>query len=178
MVETVVGDNGSLEKGIKDRISDKAVAACPEVDIFIEGLPVRCLVDTGSQVTTITESFFEKLKDCSLVDIGKWIKITGANDLEVPYVGYTEVQMTVSNTLLPNVGVLVVKDPSDEERFRRKQKVPGLLGSNVFKLLKGVERESSGAKGDTLSQILSLYEMSAVSNNKRINLLKFLGQKS
>ena len=43
---------------------ERAVAACPEVEVLFQGIPINCLIDTGSQVTTITESFFRRLTDC------------------------------------------------------------------------------------------------------------------
>jgi hypothetical protein len=33
---------------------------CPEVDIEIENQPIKSLIATGSQVSTISESFFFK----------------------------------------------------------------------------------------------------------------------
>ncbi|KAK9519917.1 hypothetical protein VZT92_022616 [Zoarces viviparus] len=42
----------------KERFLERAVGKCPEVDIQIGGVPLRCLLDTGSNVSTLTESFF------------------------------------------------------------------------------------------------------------------------
>ena len=38
----------------------KAVGKCPEAIVHIGPVEMRCLLDSGSQVSTITESFFEK----------------------------------------------------------------------------------------------------------------------
>ena len=62
---------------------------CPEVDIEIENQPIRSLIATGSQVSTISESFFLTI----LYDITRWMKVTGANDLPIPYIGYIEVDI-------------------------------------------------------------------------------------
>ena len=54
------------------------------------GVTVPCLIDTGSMVTTITESFFQEhfhhlqKKDC------KWLGLKAANGLDIPYIGYIE----------------------------------------------------------------------------------------
>lgn len=53
------------------------------------GVEVNCLLDTGSQVSTITESFFRKYiarNDRELVSCS-WLKLTAANGLDIPYVG-------------------------------------------------------------------------------------------
>lgn len=44
----------------KDRFLERAVGKCPEVEIHIGGVAVRCLLDTGSNVSTLTESFFKE----------------------------------------------------------------------------------------------------------------------
>lgn len=36
----------------------KLMASCPYVEVILGGVKVPCLVDTGSMVTTVTESFF------------------------------------------------------------------------------------------------------------------------
>ena len=46
-----------LDSSAKPKILKNTVAKCPEIVITIEGVSVNCLTDTGSEVTTITESF-------------------------------------------------------------------------------------------------------------------------
>lgn len=43
----------------KERFLERAVGTCPGVNICIGGDPARCLLDTGSSVSTLTESFSE-----------------------------------------------------------------------------------------------------------------------
>lgn len=96
------------------------------------GTQVSCLVDTGSMVSTVTESFFlkhfqswghEKLRACN------WLKLRAANGLDIPYVGYLELDVELCGTLVPHCGVLVVKDPPGEVSSR----VPGILGMNIIR---------------------------------------------
>ena len=68
-----------------------------------------------------------------MLDVSNWIKITGANHLDIPYLGYTELRLTIGQHTLEKVGV---RDPIDPHGIVSKQKFPGLLGINVFKLLK------------------------------------------
>lgn len=45
----------------KERFLKNAPGKCPEVDIQMDGVPLRCLLDTGSNVITLTESFFREM---------------------------------------------------------------------------------------------------------------------
>lgn len=96
------------------------------------GVKVQCLLDTGSMVTTITESLFReafqhwgapKLKSCG------WLALKAANGLDIPYVGYLELDVQVLGRTIPGRGVLVVKDAP---RTPQQQLIPGLLGMNVI----------------------------------------------
>ena len=55
----------------KLNIFNKTVGKCPEVEVLIEGQPIKCLIDTGSQVSTVTETFFRTLlkEKPQLIDI-------------------------------------------------------------------------------------------------------------
>lgn len=45
-------------KNSKEDQFRKLAGKCPEIVININGVPVQCLVDSGSQVSTLTQSFF------------------------------------------------------------------------------------------------------------------------
>lgn len=105
------------------------------IDIRLGGVPTRCLLDTGSMVTTVTESFFrqqiephtsEKMQSCD------WLQLKAANGLSIPYVGYIELDCVVLDKSLPKIGVLVVKDSIDPTTSQQKSCVPGLLGMNAI----------------------------------------------
>ena len=100
------------------------------VTVNIEGKPISCLIDTGSQVSTITESYFRDLlkSEPKLIDVTKWMRVSGANHLPIPYIGYIEVEIDTAHYSVPNVGILVVKDPVDRFGRDRKLRVPGVLG--------------------------------------------------
>ena len=117
------------------------------------------------------------MSDCNLLDVGNWIRVTGANDLEVPCLGYIEVEIRISGILVPQVGVLVVKDPVDPQGLERKQKIPGLLGSNFFSALKKCMAQQTCAVNidEKISQMLSLYEMSVDSNDHGTSFVKVAG---
>ena len=107
------------------------IGRCPEVEVEMGGVMVKCLLDTGSMVTTISESLFnevfkpwgdDKLKSC------RWLALKAANGLAIPYVGYLELDVQVLGKKIPSRGILVVKDTACTPQ---QHVVPGLLGMNV-----------------------------------------------
>ncbi|CAG2250379.1 unnamed protein product [Mytilus edulis] len=157
-------------------IFNNVTGKCSEIDILIENQPVRSLIDTGSQVSTISETFFNSLleKKPVLYDITKWMKVTGANDLPIPYVGYIEVDINIINTCIPKVGMLVVKD-SEVRIHSRKSKTQSLLGSiNFFRKVKDTvdlhsENKQIEMIGKQLFSILTLYNISAENDTENID---------
>lgn len=71
----------------------RAVGTCPLVEFSICGVTTEGLLDTGSQVSTVTEKFFRDNlcgKDDGILSTAGWLKLTEANGLEIPYLGYLE----------------------------------------------------------------------------------------
>lgn len=110
----------------------KLLGNCPSVTITMGGVEVPCLLDTGSMVTTISERFFfqhfepwgkEKLLSCG------WLQLRAANGLDIPYLGYLELDFVVLGKRIQSKGVLVVKDLSLSSL---PGGFPGLLGMNVI----------------------------------------------
>uniref|UniRef100_A0A665U756 Gypsy retrotransposon integrase-like protein 1 n=1 Tax=Echeneis naucrates TaxID=173247 RepID=A0A665U756_ECHNA len=96
------------------------------------GIKVPSLVDTGSMVSTVSESFFhqyfepwgqERLRSCH------WLQLRAANGLAIPYIGYLELEMQLCGKVMPGCGVLVVRDPPGGVPAQ----VPGVLGMNVIR---------------------------------------------
>ena len=88
------------------------------------GVHVHCLLDSGSQVSTITESFFNKHfrpTRSKLLDTNQWLTLTAANGLEIPYIGYLELDFEAQGVTIPQRGILVVRDPPDPQSRARKE---------------------------------------------------------
>ena len=99
----------------------------------IGGVSVPCLLDSGSEVST--EEFFNthfKSKGQELLSTSGWLKLTAANGLEIPYLGYFELDIKAFGLNVPRQGILVVKDSTNDAMRARKRDVPGLLGMNVL----------------------------------------------
>lgn len=62
--------------------------------VTIAGKDISCLLDTGSQVTTVPQSFYEQhLSDLTLHPLGDLLDVEGANGQSVPYLGYIELSI-------------------------------------------------------------------------------------
>ena len=152
------------EQGFDTR---KAVGQCPDVMVSIGDVNVKCLLDTGAQVSTITEEFYRKhFKMEELTDISAFLRVTGANGLEVPYIGFIELSITALGRTISG-GFLVVRNPASPAGVERKKNVPGVIGSNILRLLaNAVKDEHGGQLPENLrsllhtgwAPILALYE--------------------
>lgn len=117
------------------------------------GVEVPCLLDTGSMVTTITESFFlENFSHLSERELHqcKWLGLKAANGLDIPYLGYLELDIKILDRCLPSRGVLIVRDPPEGFFKTRKKATPGILGMNI---ITGCYRELFEQHGPRLFQI-------------------------
>lgn len=113
-----------------DQLLQRAVGTCPMVELSICGVTTKGLLDTGSQVSTITEKFFRNHlygKDDDILSTAGWLKLTAANGLDIPYLGFLEVEVETMGIKIPNCGFLVVKDIS-----RPENTVPCIIGMNII----------------------------------------------
>ena len=91
----------------------------------------KCLLDTGSQVTTLPVSYYKSnLQHVPLQDVDKCFRIEAANGRSVPYLGCIERELELSGALPKSTKmiapILVVKDTPYNKR------VPLTLGTNVI----------------------------------------------
>lgn len=99
----------------------------------LAGVDVECLVDTGSMVTLVSETFYKQNLESVCGGVqggGKMLTLRGANGLEIPYLGYVELDVQVEGVTVPKCGVLVLKDTAATVQQRRRR--PGVLGTNVL----------------------------------------------
>lgn len=62
--------------------------------IQIEGREVNCLLDTGSQVTTIPKSYYDQyLQQHPIKSLQHLLEVEGANGQAIPYLGYVELNL-------------------------------------------------------------------------------------
>ncbi len=123
---------------VRQHIMDNAIGKCPETTVVVgkEQVLMNCLVDTGAEVSTITESFFlEHWSQEDTLDTTHWMRIIAMDGLAVPYVGYVELDVNVLGRTIPSAGFLVVKEVEHQGAREKKERVPGLIGSNILRFV-------------------------------------------
>ena len=106
------------------------VGGVPVAKVTVAGQPVDCLLDTGSQVSFVTESFYHAILQPQghlLRSARNWLSIRTPDGLEIPYVGYFETTVCVAGVTVEDRAILVVRDAG--------HKLPGLLGMNMLSLV-------------------------------------------
>ena len=117
-----------------------------ETQLIINGIPCQGLVDTGSQVTTISEYFVKQhLPDVEVFPLNDLIQVTGAADTVVPYHGFVEVDITIPDgesglQQNHNILALVVYDTE----YNRT--VPMVVGTNLIRLCRESCEEVYGTR--------------------------------
>ncbi|KAK3088701.1 hypothetical protein FSP39_022540 [Pinctada imbricata] len=123
-------------KGQTD-LFDRLVGSTNESEVFVNGCKTMALIDTGSMVTSVSYSFYEKLMPSpELHDMREFeLTVKGANDSVLPYLGYIEADISIpslnDNTF--TIPLLVV--PDTEYNF----KVPIIVGTNAIRLFRNTE---------------------------------------
>lgn len=125
--------SSSLPKGL---IGAKCTA-----QVYIEGKLCSCLLDTGSQVTTISQSYHEtNLSELSIIPLENLLEVEAANGQVVPYLGYVEMRVKFPEDFLGSIVevstlALVIPDTSGTAQ----PKV--LIGTNTLDLAYGKHLE-------------------------------------
>ena len=145
----------------QEHIVSNAVGQCRTSMVCIQGKEVACLIDSGSQVSTLRESCYVTLvDDPTLIDTTSWMKISAANNLELPYSGYAELDIVIGGQPLDKVGFLIVKDP-EIDGVRQE---PGLIGANVLNRL--LELNSSAGLDLSVNQALNALRIAGKSGHQ------------
>ena len=79
------------------------------------------------------------------------LRITTSNGLEIPCVGYFELDVSVDGVTLPEMGFLVVRDSADSQNREEKRIIPGLLGMNILGPLVEVQTQGTCLDSSNLS---------------------------
>lgn len=106
-----------------------------EGEAWMDGVHCHCLMDSGAQVTIVSQSFYSQhLSHRQLYTIGKVLDIEGAAGQQVPYLGYIEVELQFPKRACgtdKRVSALVLVSPDQSYN----EKVPLLVGTNVLRPL-------------------------------------------
>lgn len=115
------------------KVFDRLVGKANESTAQIGDKVFNCLLDTGSQVTTMSEGFYKRnFPHIVLQNIDELLKVEAANGSKIPYFGYIEADV-VFHEVVPQGGgipvqslILVVSDTP------YNKSVPMCVGMNVI----------------------------------------------
>ena len=121
-------------------IINQAVALCPEIIMSLKGKSVKCLLDSGSMVTLVNESYFKEHLERRLLpssdahnNTNNLFNLQGVEESNVPLSKHFECNVEVGGQTIHHVGILVKKDKvSLIDSKGRKAKTSALLGSNLI----------------------------------------------
>ena len=122
-----------------DKPEESLIGPVSDVEVTDSGRKGTVLLDTGSQVSTITDEFVAKhplLRSQKLQHTS--VSIQGAGGQPVPHSGFIRVDLNVLGQPMQKVPVFVV--PATE--FQRR--VPGLLGTNVLRACRDALHDQHG----------------------------------
>lgn len=94
------------------------------MDVVIQNVPCKGLLDTGSQVTLMRQSMLEETFPSYRLGDTPLLTLRAANGLEIPYVGYALLDFEVAGIQLQGRGVVIVKDEFSTN--------PSIIGMNVI----------------------------------------------
>ena len=126
-------------------IMEQAVAPCPKITITIKGHRVRALLDMGSEVTLMNESYYTQNIEPLIPTVEQdhlnahnLFNLKGVEDGCVPLTKYFAVDIQVGGRLIHDIGVLVKADTMALTDSKGKTThAQAILGCNLIR--KGME---------------------------------------
>ena len=107
------------------------VGGSPEIDVKIHNIQCTALLDTGSQITTVSKSFYQNnLSHISLQNCQNLLRIEGVGGDVIPYLGFIVCELTIpltdTTSFTTTIPMLVVPDT------KYNISTPCLIGTNVL----------------------------------------------
>ena len=126
-------------------IMEQAVAPCPEIIMSIKGHRIQALLDMGSEVTLMNESYYTQNIEQLILTVEQdhlnahnLFNLKGVEDGCVPLTKYFAVDIQVGGRLVHDVGVLVKADTlALTDSNGKTTRAPAILGCNL--ICKGME---------------------------------------
>ena len=138
----------------KLEIMQHTVARSPKVCISAHGIQIPSLLDLGSDVMLLRQSYFEKhllpkiqAATGEKANAHQLFHLTVANDGKLPVKMYTELDINLLGLKVPNVGILIIEDPSQVLDKKHQLKLPGIVGWNLIQLSYNTFVEKYGTSG-------------------------------
>ena len=138
----------------KLEIMQHAVARSPKVCISAHGIQIPSFLDLGSDVMLLRQSYFEKYLLPKIQGVtGEKAKahqlfhLMVTNDRQLPVKMYTELDINFLGLKVPNVGILIIEDPSEVLDKEHQSKLPGIVGWNLIRQSYNAFVEKYGTSG-------------------------------
>ena len=126
---------------IKIEVMQRAMEICPKVNMGCGRKRIPPLLDSGSQVTLICQSFFEQEilphiepSGGEKAEVHQLFQLTVANKGKLPISMCVELDLDFVGIVVPKVGVLITQEPNELLDTHHKTKLPGMIGWNLIKL--------------------------------------------
>ena len=123
-------------------VMQRVMATCPKLNMGCGRKKIPSLLDSGSQVTLIGQSFFEQEilphiipSDGEKAEAHQLFQLTAANNGKLPISMYVELDLDFLGIVVPKVGVLITQEPNELLDTCHKTKLPGMVGWNLIKLV-------------------------------------------
>ena len=144
----------------KLEIMQHAIAKSPRMSISAHGIQMPSLLDSGSKVMLLRQSYFEQhlLPKIKLAISGKanthtLFNLIVTNNGQLPIKTYTELNITFLGLKVLNVGMLIIDDPSQVLDKKHQSKLPGTVGWNLALLSCNVFIKNMGHQDLTLLHV-------------------------
>ena len=110
----------------------KLVGNTNEAKVLIEGIVCPALIDTGSMITNVTQTFYQQYlsKRLPLKNLDQLLEIEGASGHLVKYHGYIEAEIEIPHTEIKLMVLILVTHETDYSK-----EIPLLIGTNILKLI-------------------------------------------
>lgn len=125
----------SADRVFTETDRNKLFASTPKATIIIGGVPAKCVLDTGAETSMISLDFYSKHlvnKVGKLDDVGTFIKLLGANNLEIPVDGYLETSVEIKGHGI-TASFVVSRAGGHPDAAEEDSRCPILLGCNVLR---------------------------------------------
>ena len=118
----------------RHRSTSTLVGSSNEAQVYIQGVPAKALIDTGSAVSTVSRKYYEThLSDIPLQPVDKLLTLECADGSELPYHGFIVCELQIDGISDSPETIdclfLVVNETTYHES------VPVLIGTNVLSVL-------------------------------------------
>ena len=80
-------------------VCEALVGPCLEFNVIVENVYTKGLIDSGSQITVLSQSWVKDNLQCEILTLPEELTIVGAGGHQVPYLGYVPVTIELPESL-------------------------------------------------------------------------------